>query len=91
MQEHNTNWFYFSDYLSVRDEESGTLFAKAFTEAMKANWNEDVCTIVTKANNILNGLVKNNPKNKVEQGQTIEQRKLGHQKNFYFSKLNWQQ
>lgn len=78
-------------YLSVRDEESGTLFAKAFTEAMKANWNEDVCTIVTKANNILNGLVKNNPKNKVEQGQTIEQRKLGHQKNFYFSKLNWQQ
>lgn len=55
---------------------------------MNANLNEEVCTIVTKANNILTELVKNNPKNKVERGQTIEQRKLGHKKNFYFSKLN---
>ena len=75
------------DYLSVRDEESGTLFAKAFTRAMEANPKEEVCTIVTKANNILCDMVRNDPKNRVETRQAIEQRKLGPKKNFYFSKF----
>lgn len=81
-----TDPFAFADYLSVRDEESGTLFAKAFTTAMANNPNEDVCTIVTKANNILEELVRNDPNNRIETRQTIEQKKWGHKKNFYFSK-----
>lgn len=56
---------------SVRDEENGTFFATAFTEAMKENSHSDVSEISIKANTKLETLV-NDPKNKVETRQTIE-------------------
>lgn len=54
---------------------------------MEENPNEEICTIVTKANNILCDLIRKDPKNRVEPRQAVEQRKLGPKKNFYFSKL----
>lgn len=73
--------------MSVRNINSGTYFADAFTESLNSNFDCDLNNIILRANELLMKRVQEES-NVIERRQAIESRWSGVSKSIYFRASN---